>query len=158
MKIQSKWILWIGVGLVVVVLVVVSRIQQRDEKPAPTDQASTENYTVGNLMHAGRAAETARRFVALWSMPAPGDTNATWEERLDPLVTDEIGRGLLSTDMEYLPRLELSTATPPDFRSLSVSSASIVVTLSDGSEIVVEVIPYGPGYAVGSFAGVDGAE
>lgn len=157
MKIQSKWVLWSLAGLLVVVLVVVNRSQQRDKaEDRPDQKGSTGDYTVGNLMDAGQAVETARRFVALWSMPEQGDDNASWEARLDPLVTDEIGRGLLVADMVYLPRLSLSEATLPDLRAISSVSTSVVVTLSDGSQIAVEVVPYGPGYAVGSFSGVDG--
>lgn len=138
--------------LVVAVLVVVNRSQHRDRV---VDEPVGE-FTMGNLMDPGQAAETARRFMILWAGQRDDDTAATWEDRLDPLVTHEVGEGLLATDLDAVPRFGLSAVTPPDIRLLSTSETVVVVTAEDGSQFAVTVAPYGPGYAVSDFAGVGG--
>jgi hypothetical protein len=140
------------VALVVVVLVFVARHQ---DKPAPVKAAPVSGeFTTVNLVDPGGVAETARQFVGLWAMPEPGDTAATWEARLHSLVTDDLARGLRSTDLSYLPRQKVSPASPPDIRALTTVDASIVVTLADGSQIAVTVVRASSGYAVSDVAGI----
>ncbi|GAB6901930.1 hypothetical protein JCM9957A_50200 [Kineosporia succinea] len=153
---QHKWAVTVAV-IAAIAIVVSGRFGGRDlAPPAPTSTAPAGAYTVDSLLSVSRAAEAAQNFVRLWALPLPGDTTETWEERLDGLVTHDLGRGLQVTDLGNLPRLGLSKATPPDVRAVSTRSATVVVTLEDGSEIACEVVIYGPGYAVGSFAGIDG--
>lgn len=164
---MSKWIA--GMAAVAVVAVVVAarfggdaggepaaRPTVASASPTASADAGVADFTADSLLDLGLAAQAAEDFVRLWSLPQPGGDHDDWYQRLDGLVTDSLGRGLQVTDLDELPGLDVSSVTPPDVRVVSTSQAVVVVTLSDGSEIACTVVIYGPGYAVSSFAGVDG--
>ena len=95
---------------------------------------------------AAPAVTAAVGFVKLWATLKPGETPAQWHSALAPLATPLLGRTLQTTDPARLPNA--TPAGEPVVQDLGQTSALIAVPLSDGSSVLVTVVPGDAGQLV----------
>jgi len=95
---------------------------------------------------ANAPVKAALAFVRAWSQLKPGETSTQWQAALVPLSTPHLSAALRTTDTARLPGVP--PAGEPVVHSLSQTSALISVPLSDGSSVLVTVVPGDSGQLV----------
>lgn len=107
-------------------------------RPAPTVSAAAPDPTP--------YVTTAVDFVEEWARLRPGEDADAWHDRIEPLVTQELGQALALTDPAQLP--DAAPEGTPSVRFVSQSSGLIAVPLDNGSSVVVTVVDDGGSWLV----------